>query len=189
MSLSTLETQAQFARRLNKDRGHITRLKQRGHLVMRDGKVVVEDSLARLEALESPLARDQANRDRLAAERAAAAAEGEPDSDDAQSLEAIGRKIKIAQAKRMEAEAAMADIERQRLEGSLAETRAVVAAATDMAVALRSALERLPDRYAPELAAAIEPHQAHALLSEAVELVLAELAHAVAELPGALKAD
>lgn len=167
-----LESQAAFARRLGKDRAHVTRLKNAGRLVMREGKVVIEETLARLEATESPLPRDIANRERLAAERFAETTAGEPEAIEDQDLAAIGRRFKLQQMRKMEAEAAMAHMERDKLAGLLVATEDVDRAGLELGATVRATLEALPDRYAPELAAASEVHRARAILAEAVELAL-----------------
>jgi len=178
-----LETQADFARRLGHSRAHVTRLKKAGRLVMREGKVVVDASLELLGATESPLARDQANRERLAQQRAEAPAQTE-DAD----LAAIGLRHKMAQIQKLEHEAEMARLERERIEGTLVPIDDVKNAGIDIATATRTALEGLADRYAPELVAVTDTNQAHALLSEAIELVLDELARELGALAKSLRA-
>lgn len=168
-----LETQSDFARRLGRDKSHVTRLKQAGRLVMLGGKVVVNDSLALIEATESPLPRDIAKREALEAVRQRRAET--PGTFDGQSLETIGRRIKAAQARKLSAEADKAEMERARIEGTLCETGTVLAAAADMAVVLRDALEGLADRLAPQLAASSDANQAHALITEHVEIILQDI--------------
>lgn len=183
-----LETQAAFARRIGKDRSHVTRLKQSGRLVMNEGRIDVDRTLALLKDTESPLPRDQANRERLAAERAQSSAPGAVADDIEASLADAGRRQKVAQADKMQHEAEMARMERERLEGSLVELSDVQNAGLDIAAKLRAALEGLPDRYAPELAAATDTNQAHGLLAEALELVLDELTREIAALDQVLGA-
>jgi phage terminase Nu1 subunit (DNA packaging protein) len=173
----SLETQAAFARRIGKDRSHVTRLKQAGRLVMREGRIVVEDSLKLLADTESPLPRDEANRARLAAERAT---EIEDRMD--LTLAEAGRQHKIAQAQKMAHEAEIAGLERARLEGKLVAVEDVLAAGADISAAVAEALEGLPDRYAPELAGARDTAQVHALLAEAIEQVLGDLSRALGAL-------
>lgn len=186
----TLETQAAFARRLNKDRAHVTRLKKAGRLVMRGKLVAVDETLQRLEATESPLARDQASRERFAAQRAAQAAEGGKNADAVQvddSLEAIGLEMKRNQSRKIAAEAEIAQMERDKMAGTLVDAAELGAAILALGAKVRGALEGIPDRQAAELAAAVEPSQVHALLSEAVGVVLAEFAREckrLAERPG-----
>jgi hypothetical protein len=164
-----LETQAAFARRIGKNRAHVTRLKQSGRLVMQGKRVVVDESLALLEATESPLPRDVAKREALAAERAERTTADQPLAD-------IGRKKHEAQYRKLKAEADKAEMERDRLAGSLVEVDGVIAAANDMAAVVRNGLEILPDRHAPEVFGAADVTQARALLREAVELVAEDMA-------------
>lgn len=161
----TTETQAAFARRIGKDRSHVTRLKQAGRLVMRDGRIVVEDSLERLKATESPLPRDAANRERLAEAR-----EQKPATDE--TLVAAAQRQKLAQADKMENEAAIAKLERQRIEGSLVALDDVAHGAASVSATVRTTLESIPDRYAPEWSAVSDSAQLRALIEEAVEIAL-----------------
>lgn len=190
-----VESQAQFARRLGKDRSYVTRLKQAGRLVMRDGKVVVDESLQRLEATESPLPRDIAKREAMADYRAQRDDAGEAsashlfDADAPEPLEAIGRRIKAAQARKLAADADRAEIERSRLEGSLCETAAVITAGMAIGAAVREAFESLADRHAPELAATTDPTQVHARLTEAAELALQDLSRELQGLPARLASE
>jgi hypothetical protein len=191
-----VESQAQFARRLGKDRSYVTRLKQAGRLVMRDGKVVVDESLQRLEATESPLPRDIAKREAMADYRAqrddASEAGGAAypfGADAPEPLEAIGRRIKAAQARKLAAEADRAEMDRSRLEGSLCETAAVITAGMAIGAAVREAFESLADRHAPELAATTDPTQVHARLTEAAELALQDLSRELQGLPARLAAE
>lgn len=181
----TLETQAEFARRIGRDKSHITRLKQSGRLVMREGKVAVDESLRLIDDTESPKARDQANRERLAALREASASESaqEPGS----ALAEAGRRLKIAQADKAEHEARMVALERARLEGALVAVEDVHNVAIDIASAARASLENLADRYAPELVVAREIDQVHAILSEAIDTVLGELSRKIEGLGQGLK--
>jgi hypothetical protein len=172
----TLETQAAFARRIGRDKSYVTRLKQSGRLVMREGKVDVEESERLVGDTQSQLPRDAANRERLAVERLVD--EPAPGGD----LAEAGRRLKRAQADKAEHEAEMLKLERARLEGSLVELADVKNTATDIAAVMRAALENLADRYAPELTAATEVNQAHAILAEALELVLGELARKIDKL-------
>lgn len=183
----TLETQAEFARRINRNRSHVTRLKAAGRLVMREGKVAVDESLKRIEeteALDSPLARDQANRERLARERYE---QNEADKRSIAELATVAQRKQAAQAEKIEHEAAIAKIERERLEGSLVPVENVKKVASDISALIRGALENMSDRYAPELVAATEVSQAQAIIDEAVELVLGELSRRIETMGEALR--
>lgn len=182
-----VESQADFARRLGKNKSHVTRLKQAGRLVMHGNKVAISESLAMLEATESPLPRDVAKREALQEQRQAKAAEPIL-AGSTQTLESIGKNIKLSQARKMSADADMAEMERARLEGALVESNSVKVAGMDIGAKIRANLESLPDRLAPEMAATTETVQAHGLLAEAMELVLADMAREIAALDEKLKA-
>lgn len=59
-------------------------------------------------------------------------------------------------------------------------------ALTDNAAAMRAALERLPDRIAPVLAAESDPRRIYQLLDDEIGLVLDELAKIAERLPARL---
>lgn len=71
----TLEHQAAFARRIQRDKGYVTRLKQAGRLVMSGRLVDVEASIARIQATRGDRfdvsARAEAARNAKPAEQAA----------------------------------------------------------------------------------------------------------------------
>lgn len=180
-----LVTQAEFARQIGKDKSHVTRLKQSGRLVMRDGKVDDEESKRLMDDTESPKARDQANRERLAALREASASESAQEPGNV--LAEAGRRLKAAQADKAEHEAHILSLERARLEGALVAVEDVHNAAIDIASAARASLENLADRYAPELVVAREIDQVHAILSEAIDTVLGELSRKIDGLGQGLK--
>lgn len=186
------ETQAAFARRLGKDRSHVTRLKQAGRLVMEGKRVVVNASLTRLEATESPLPRDIANRDRLAAERGDQGAREANNADALDvkgELETVGLEMKRNQAAKLAAEAEISQMERDKMAGRLCVVDEVRAAGLRIGSTIQSTFESLPDRYAAELAAATDTSQAHAMLVEAVELALRTCSKTIADELGKVGAD
>ena len=176
------ETQAAFARRIKRDPAHVTRLKKAGRLVMDGKRVDVDASLKRIQATESPLARDQATRERFAAQSATQAAEQAKNADgvDVKSdLETIGLEMKRHQAAKLAAEAEISQMERDQMAGKLVDAGEVRAAGIEAGNLVRSKFEALPDRYAPELAAAGDANAVHAILAEAVELALTDIARGV----------
>lgn len=177
----TLESQAEFARRLGKDRSYVTRLKQAGRLVMVGSAVDVDASLKAIEQSANPAAAPvaerwgqyRADRDQQptatvpAPAQQGGTAEARPD---------IGGTYQAARAMRERYNAMQAKLEYERAVGKLIEVAAVRAAATDIGATTRAEVEQLPDRLAPELAAETDEQRIHALLSEACEDALRRIA-------------
>lgn len=177
-----LETQAQFARRLHKDRAHVTRLKQAGRLVLAaDGRVDVEASLARIDATRGARFDVEA---RFAAQRAESLPLELPAPDTAPEsaqdptairidLDEIGRRTRHAQMLEREAVARIREREEQEQAGLLIRRAAVVKAASDAVAIILNAAETLPDRVAPLLLNLNDPVRIRALLRDEVEQLLA----------------
>lgn len=172
----TTLTQAQFARHIGHDRAHVTRLKHAGRLVMTDdGRVLVEESEARIAATADPAKAPVA--DRHAAGRAAAvdgrkqAKTEEPEDESPVG----GPDYQKARARREEANANLAEIDLAERAGELMETTAVRAVLADAAATCRSALETLPAILAPQLATLNDDHAIRQLLDEHIGSALNEL--------------
>lgn len=159
------ESQADFAKRLGKHRAYVTRLKQEGRLVMEGGKVVVEPTLAKLKATESPLPHHEAIRERHAEGGGVTAPI---------DLASVGLAHKMAVARRAAADAEMAEMERDKLAGTLVEAAQVAAGALEAGAGLRELMDSLPDRLSGELSAIDDPVVIAAHLTEAFEHVQAE---------------
>lgn len=177
----TAETQAAFAKRIGRAKSWITQLKQAGRLVMtEDGKVEVEASLARIEATESPDAHHTARARAHAEERGRAA--GLPDAPPeepkkpTETLEAVGLRLKIAEADKREHEAEIARMERERIAGHLVAREVVDFVLADYAATLRSAMETRADRLAPIVYPLQTLEDIHAALADADEEVLRQMA-------------
>jgi len=173
----TLETQAAFARRLGKDRAHVTRLKQAGRLVMQGKRVVVEASLERLEATESPEPKHQAVAAHYAEQRTRPAA---PDLD---TLAAAGLAHKQAVARKAAADAELAEMQRDQLAGRLVEATAVAEAIADALAIEREALFNRVDRLVLELPSE-QQNRMRSLWLEALEEILNDTARALGERAG-----
>lgn len=147
-------SQSEFARLLNVGRSYITALKAAGRLVMtEDGKVDVEASRQRISETADPNRDDVVSR--WAAERGqtglqatqeASASRNEQDDDEP----ATGTYAE-ARARKENALADMAEMERDKEKGRLIERVAVEAAIEDVMTIVRQAVEQQPHRVAPML--------------------------------------
>ena len=185
----TTLTQAQFARHLGHDRAHVTRLKHAGRLVMTDdGRVLVEESEARIAATADPAKAPVA--ERHAAGRAAATMETKagprvdggktaktapPADDDQEETPIGGPDYQKARARREEANANLAEMELAERAGELMATADVRAVLADAAATCRAGLETLPAILAPQLATLNDDHAIRQLLEEHIGAALNEL--------------
>lgn len=174
----TTETQTEFARRLQRDRSHVTRLKQAGRLVLSaNGRIEVEASLARIEATRGTRFDVEA---RWAGSRPEPSQESiaPPPSEIADSLstDEIGRRTRLAQMRKEEAEAHKRELELDELTGDLLRRLAVEKAMADAVALILSAGENLPDRLAPQLVGISEMERIRARLKDAMEELFATVA-------------
>jgi hypothetical protein len=175
-----------FARILDRSPSYITELKAAGRLVLTDdGKVDVDASLALIKATADPAkdgvrARHAASREGSGAVAPPAAPERDeaPDSTP-QTYPPAGDRIgSTYQASRAVRERYLAMEAKRAYEVAIGklldagEVQTVVASAT---TSLRTALENLPTRLAPELAAITDEAKTRGLLAEAIANVLADL--------------
>ena len=167
--MTTAVTQAEFARMQGWRKSYVTKLKQEGRLVLDDaGRVLVKESLARIEATRDPNRDDVARRH---AERREAAAQVAPTAmdDRAASTYQQSRAVK----ERYLALQAKAEYE-QRI-GKLCDADTVRMAGAELGTLLRSSLENLQDMLSAELAPESDPNRIHAMLGEHFEIVLNEI--------------
>lgn len=179
-TLPAIATQAEFAAIANVRPSYVTALKKAGRLVLdATGKVLVAESLARIEATRDPAKAAVAARHAEARGAAlpsppspAAGLSTHPTGDGGgtilggyQQARAVKEKFLALEAKRAY-EVAI---------GKLIEADAVRLAASDAATRLRTALESLPTTLGPQLAAESDEARCVALIREAVELALSEL--------------
>lgn len=173
-----LATLAEFARLEGWKKSYATQLRQAGRLVMvptPDGdRVDVVASRARIAATSDPSKRAVA--DRHAAARAADAPAAEPASTgtDEPATESTGFAYWRERSER--AKALTAERELAVTEGQLVQRADVIATITEGVVTLRTRLEALPDTLGPQLAAEPDEGRCRALLAEAVEDLLGDLA-------------
>lgn len=172
--MSNLVSQAEFARLMGRDKALVTRWKQAGRLVMVDGLVDVEASRQRVQASESPLPHHQAAHEAAdgGRNRPATAFSGGGMGDGMGSLEKIGLKLKFEQARKTQAEAEKAMMQRDQMAGRLLDADAARRHVSSLGLTLRSTLESIPDRLAGPLSAESSPERVHAMLVEEIEQAL-----------------
>lgn len=176
----TTETQADFARRLGVSRPYVTQLKHEGRLVLEaDGRVDAEASLARIKATEDPSKARKASPAHPAEKNATAApvSHAKSETDGMTGMEKVGGAFKLWQARKMKADAEMAEMEKARMARDLVPRDAAEFAMDDLAAGVRSRLENLPARWAPVLAPMSDLNQLQATLTELVENELRAMAH------------
>lgn len=129
-------SQTKFADLLGVNKSHITRLKQRGCLVLDEqGLVLVEASKARI-------AETKGGRDDVAARHAAEKGQQTPKPDESRVS---------AQTRKEMAQADIAEMERDQLRGKLIERELVEQALADVVAFARQGIENLPHRVAGQL--------------------------------------
>ena len=189
--MGQLVTKSAFARMNGWVPSYVSQLNKEGRLVLDPSgkKVDVEATLAKLGKTADPAragvgerhARERIERDIMpeaitaAADEEAAAATGED-----------GYDFQAARAKKETHLAGIAELEERKQLRQLVELSRVQQALTDNAAAMRAALERMPDRIAPVLAAESDPRRIYQLLDNEIGQVLDELASAAARLPETL---
>lgn len=172
--MADLMTQTQFAGHLGMAKSYVTKLKQEGRLVMVEGKVDVEASMARIEATRDPNRDDVVSRHQQARE-----AKEAPQRADSGASDGIAANFATARAIKMSFDAKTAKLEYETASGKLVETEEVRAVAANAGTILRSHLERIPDQLAPELSVESNEDRIHALLAESIEQTLQQVTHAM----------
>lgn len=102
-----------------------------------------------------------------------------PDIDIAKTVYAL----QLARAKRETHEANLAEMKERQRAGELVELAQVHLAYTTLAAQLRAALERIPDKLAPRLAAETDEHAVHALLLTELDQTLIDMGQSAEQLP------
>jgi hypothetical protein len=200
------ETKSAFARRLGTAPSYITELAQAGRLVLADGQVEVEASLARIEATRDPnrddvrqrhaKARDEKRLAGMAGvssvafsdasqgvgqgdgeKKNAPAADSAPTAPSESAIQAA-EVFKKARAAKMHYEARRAVIRVARLQGRLADAADIRKFGTNDGATLRSLLENLPDQAAPRLAPVRDP----AVVARIFDELLGDVADTLAAL-------
>lgn len=170
----TAVRQAEFARMLGMSRCQITTYKHQGRLVLdENGLVLVEESRKRLEETRDPRRQDVVDRHaREKAAKAAARAQAEQLQDKASEIDVS--LIEVRKRREM-AKAEIAEMERDKMRGLLADVAEVRRLMSEAGTLVRQSLESVPDRLAPELAGMTDQAAIHARLAEEMEAVLVAL--------------
>ncbi len=199
MTLPDTATRSEFARIIGCKPSYVTALGKAGRLVLTGTgrRVIVAESIARIEATRDPSKAGVAERHataRAAAARAASAttpapapgpASGHDDGTDPLDLPATGawadRRAK-ALADKEEALAARALRENLIAEGQLADVGRVVGAVATIVTALRTSLEAMPDQLTPQIAATSDEARIRVLMTEHIEHLLRSASRELAKL-------
>ena len=174
-------TLSEFARLQSWSPSYVTKLKQAGRLALTENgkRVLVEESVARIEATKDP------NRDDVGARHARARQTrvgGVPAGDspaapvpDPQSP--AGQSFANSRAVKERFFALSAKLEYERAVGKVVDSAAVIAAGAEVGTVLRAMLENLVDQLAPALAEGDPERERriHARLVEHHEMVLTEI--------------
>jgi hypothetical protein len=97
-----------------------------------------------------------------------------------------GYDLQLSRAKREHHEANIAEMRERQRSGELVELADVHLAYTTLAAQFRAALERIPDKIAPRLAAESDEHAIHTLLLTELDQAMLDMATTAAQLPGRL---
>jgi hypothetical protein len=158
-------TKAEFARQNGWSKSYVTKLKDENRLVVTpEGRVLVAESLQLIQETAR------------AAERA--------------SPPAVPPQFRVDRDRKEFYDAENARLDLEKRIGKLLSTPEVLGALADAAVTLRSHLEALPDRLAPQIAALgnSEP-RIRALLAEHIETALTELSHRLSKMAELAKGE
>lgn len=175
----TTESKSAFARRLGVAASYITKLAQAGRLIVIDGQIEVETSLALIEQTRDPnrddvrqrhaRGRDEKRQGKPVAlpparvVRQQAKQAPQPAAKPMLKAASVFRK---ARADQMHYQARMAEMRLAQLQGKLVDVAIVRESATNDGTMLRTLLENLPDLIAPRLAPVRDPAQAARILNE-----------------------
>lgn len=174
-------TRSEFARLQGWSPSYVTKLAGEGRLVLSDDgkRVLVAETLARIEATKDPARRDVA--ERFATQRGESAVAPPTESDDVDATDDQGGSInyQTARASREHYAALTAKAEYEKLVGNLVEVSEVRAAASEAGALIRAQIENLPAQLAPELAAETDEARVQALLVERMEILLGNIAELI----------
>lgn len=95
--------------------------------------------------------------------------------------------LQLSRAKREYHEANIAEMKERQRAGELVELQQVHLAYTTLAAQLRAALERIPDKLAPRLAAESDEHTVHTLLLTELDQAMMDMAQTAEQLPAKLQ--
>lgn len=170
----TLETLSTFAARMGWHRSSASRARDAGRLVMVDGKVDVDASLARLAETESR--HDVTVRHAEARQQPAAQANQQAAQDADAEEEGATPSYQEAKARREHWNASLAELQYKRENGDLIPKEDVDFVLRDFGATLRTQLEGLADRLAPVVYPLQTLEDTHRAISEAAEEIGTEIA-------------
>lgn len=194
--MTTILTQAEFARQQNYSRSHVTRLKQAGRLVMvgegRAAKVMAAESVERIkntEGTRDDVAARHAQMRATGAERAPGDTQASPTSQIAPqtTIEQARENKALAESRRVMAAADKEEMERDRLAGALLAREDVDAAFKSIGALVRAEVVKLADRLAPIVTPMQVQAEVHAEIDAAVRGMLESVARATQQQIEALK--
>lgn len=163
-------SQSDFARDIGVARSRVTALKQAGRLVLDDnGRVLVEESKARIAETADP------NRDDVARRHAANRASAGNAQAPAPETDRVGSSYQQARAVKEKFLALSAKRDYEIACSKLMQADEVVSAVASAAVTLRTRLEAWPDTMAAMLGGNQDESQRRAILADGVEELLAGL--------------
>ena len=152
--MTNLVTQTEFAKIIGNDKGYVTQLKQRGRLVMEDGKVNVEKSRERIQQTSDP-AKNRHSDDELNSK--------------------VGSAYQQARAMKEKYSAMQAKMSYEQKVGELVTVQEAKLAVMDGDTIIRNRLEAMPDILAPQLAAESDEHKIRSIIIDQVEYLLNDL--------------
>ncbi|QZA80194.1 hypothetical protein [Deefgea piscis] len=180
-----LLSKSDYAKLRGWSRQYVGKLGKENRLVMSGGKVDVDATDALLDKTADPS--KQGVKDRWAEQRGD---DYSPPAATHQSCHSIvppeitlEYDFQVARAKRETHMAKIAEMDEQQRMGNLVDVNMVRQAMTDNGAAMRAALERMPDRIAPVLAAETDPTVVYQLLDEEIGRILDELVRTAEQLP------
>jgi hypothetical protein len=173
-------TRSEFARHLRVKPSYVTQLAKDNRLVFDGTKILVEESLQRIEATKDPskrgvVARHQNNRDQKLLD-APAVDPDQPDDEqqDAQDLQNCS--YQGSRAKREHFAALREEIAFRKEAGELLEKNVVVEVIANATTTLRGAIEVLPDLMAPQLVGQQDEQHIRATLADYIDQILSNAA-------------
>lgn len=175
----TTLTKKDFALYIGVSQAYISKLIRVDRLVMKNKLVEVELSLERIKATQDPSKSSKLSHTAPNAENAEKPHQAQPKSeiDGERGMENVGGEFKLWQARKMKADAEMAEMEKAKMARELVPRDAAEFAMDDLAAGVRARMENLPARWAPVLAPMADLNQIQASLTELVENELRALSN------------
>jgi hypothetical protein len=190
MSTTPLISQSEYAKRRNVSREAVRQAVAAGRVSLINGKI--DPDVADIQwvkntknpkaafAQPKPLLDFSAG---APTQPAAAPSQPLPDS----AITQVVYDLQLSRAKREHHEANIAEMRERQKAGELVELAQVHLAYTTLAAQLRAALERIPDKIAPRLAAETDEHTIHTLLLAELDQAMLDMATTAAQLPAKLQ--